>query len=414
MTQVPGLVDHLFRRESARLVAALARALGRIEPAEEAVQEALLAALRTWPVRGVPDDPVAWLSRVARNRAIDQLRRRAALLEGGAELELTRVDEALVAAAPDERRELDDALAMTFMCCHPALPRDARVVLTLRLACGLGPREIARGLLTSEEAVQQRLVRGKKAARELALALELPPASELAARLEPVLEALYAVFSEGHLAHAGARLTRPELQDEAIRLAELLARREETARPEVHALLALMHLVRAREPARAGPDDRLVPLAAQDRSRWDRAAIAQGLAHLERSAAGPGLTRWHLEAEIAAVHTTAPSFAHTDWQRILCAYDALLGLAPTPVVRLNRAVALAHVEGPAAAIRELELLHAGGALADLHLLPATLAELELERGRTARAAKLFREALALPCSEPERRWLEGRLAEVAG
>lgn len=411
MSEVAGLVDHLFRREAGRLVAALTRALGpeHLDLAEDVVHEAMLAALRTWPVRGLPDDPVAWLARAARNRALDQVRHRA-MTERTAEAVARRL--APRASPSGDEGPPDDVLRMLFMGCHPALPRDGRLALTLNAVAGLGVGEIARAFLLTPDAVAQRLVRTKRLVRELGIAFELPPAAELPARLDAVLEVLYALFNEGHVAHAGEDLVRPDLCDDALRLAGLLTALPATDRPEVHAALALMHLVRARQPARTGPTGELVPLAEQDRAAWDRAHLARGLRHLARSAAGDVLTRYHLEAEIAACHATAPSDAATDWPRVLDRYDALLALAPSPVVALNRAVALARVAGPAAAIAEVERLRAGGALDRYHLLPATLAALWDQAGAPARAAPLYAEALTLPCTTPERRLLEARLARA--
>ncbi|MCO5171708.1 MAG: RNA polymerase subunit sigma [Planctomycetes bacterium] len=413
MSDVPGLVDHLFRREAGRLVAALTRALGpeHLDLAEDVVHEAMLAALRTWPVRGLPDDPVAWLARAARNRALDQVRHRA-MTERTAEAVARRLAPRDDPAADDGPP--DDVLRMLFMGCHPALPREGRLALTLKAVAGLGVGEIARAFLLTPDAVAQRLVRTKRLVRELGLAFELPPAAELPARLDAVLEVLYALFNEGHVAHAGEDLVRPDLCDDALRLAGLLTALPATDRPEVHAALALMHLVRARQPARTGPAGELVPLAEQDRARWDRNHLARGLRHLARSAAGDVLTRYHLEAEIAACHATAPSDAATDWPRVLDRYDALLALAPSPVVALNRAVALSRVRGPAAAIAEVERLRADPALARYHLLPATLGALWDQAGRPDRAAPLYDEALALPCTAPERRLLEARLAASGG
>jgi len=405
------LLDDLFRREAGRLVAALTRALGpgELTLAEDAVQEAMLTALQAWPARGVPADPAAWLFRAAKNRALDALRRRGADQRSTERLAaLANPGGTVVDRAQSDRPIDDDVLAMMFMCCHPALPREARVVLTLKVMAGLGTGEVARGLLTTTDAIAQRLVRAKRTLRDLQVELVLPRADELPARVEAVLEVLYLVFTEGHVAHAGAELVRGDLCDEALRLGELLAATPGLDAPEVDALLALFHLVRARQPARVGPDGEPVLLDAQDRAAWDQGHLVRGFERLARSARGDTLSRWHLEAEIAACHAAAPSVEATDWPRIVDLYDELLLRSPTPVLALNRAVALARVRGPAAALAALEPLTLPG----YHLLFATRAGLLVELGRRDEAASAYREALACPCSEPERRLLEARLSAI--
>lgn len=404
-----GLLDDLFRREAGRLVAALTRALGPAELtlAEDAVQEAMLTALQAWPARGVPAAPAAWLFRAAKNRALDALRRRGADQRSTQRLAALAPREDAVVDRPDRAID-DDVLAMMFMCCHPALPREARVVLTLKVVAGLGTGEVARGLLTTTDAIAQRLVRAKRTLRDLQVELVLPRADELPARVEAVLEVLYLVFTEGHVATAGAALVRGDLCDEALRLGHLLAATPGLDAPEVDALLALFHLVRARQPARTGDDGRPVLLDAQDRGAWDQGHLARGFERLARSARGDALSRWHLEAEVAACHAAAPSVEATDWARIVGLYDELLARSPTPVLALNRAVALGRVRGAEAALAALERLELPG----YHLLFATRAALLLELGRRDEAASAYRAALACPCSEPERRLLECRLAAI--
>jgi len=406
---VGALVDHLFRHGAGRMVATLARALGpaRLDLAEEVVQDAMIRALQTWPHQGVPANPRGWLFRVARNRALDHLRR-----EG-------RFSGTLAPALAGDGdasggREMDgagdDELAMIFMCCHPALPRAGRVALTLKSVGAFSVEEIAAALLARPDAVAQRLVRVKRQIRDEAIPLELPPEREMAARLPAVLEVLYLLFNEGYGAHAGENLVRAELCGEAIRLARLLAGSPRTALPATHALLALFLLQASRLPARQDEAGDLLLLAEQDRTRWDRRLVAEGMRHLARSAAGREVTPYHVEAAIAATHAAAPDAERTDWPAVLRLYDDLLAMKPSPVVALNRAVALAMAEGPEAGIAALGALSGEAALARYHLLPAALAALHHRAGRPAEAARHYRDALALPCSEPERRFLTRQLA----
>ena len=407
---VGGLVAHLFRHSAGRMVAVLARRLGadRLDLAEEVVQDALLRALQTWPYRGVPDNPQGWLFQVARHRALDRLRRDGVL---SAKLEALGAEWPRAADGARGRGVDDDELAMILMCCHPALPRSARVALTLKTVGGFGVEEIAAAFLARPATVAQRLVRAKRRIRAEGLRLEIPPAAALRARLEGVLDVLYLLFNEGYAAHGGDNLVRADLCSEAIRLARIVAAHPPTDRPPVHALLALMLLQASRLPARADEAGDLRLLAEQDRARWDHALTTEGLRHLERAADGETVTRYHVEAAIAACHAVAPDEASTDWPYVLRLYDDLLALAPSPVVALNRAIALAMVEGPAAGIRALEPLGRQRALARYHLLPAALGALWRRAGAPATAARYYRAALALPCSSPERRFLERRLTE---
>jgi RNA polymerase sigma-70 factor (ECF subfamily) len=418
--QVGGLVDHLFRRTAARMVAVLTRALGasRLDLAEEVVQDAMLRALETWPFRGVPENPEGWLMRVARNRAIDVLRRESAL------------ESSVVLAfdpAPGQAREAplstvdcqlptdgDSELSMVLMCCHPDIPRESRVALTLKTVGGFGVREIARAFLVREDAIAQRLVRAKRRIRERNITLEVPGPDAIDERMDSVLDVLYLMFNEGYETAGGDDLTRVELCAEAIRLAGLLAAHPASRRPELHALLALMLFQASRLRARTAADGGLLLLSEQDRSLWDRAFIDAGLAHLERSAEGDRLTGFHLEAGIAACHVAAPSYEDTDWQRILALYDALLDRSGSPIVALNRAVAVGMLEGPAAALRVIEPIAQHDALERYFLLPATRGELLQQLGENAAAADEYRRAISLPCSEPERIFLLRRLAACHG
>ena len=404
--EVDRLVEPLFRRASARLVAALVRALGpgQLALAEEAVQEALLRALQTWPHGGVPADPEGWLVRVAKNAALDRVRREQRFAERAPHV-VRAVEDALAATAERE----DDALRLVFLCCHPALSPDARVALTLKNVAGFGVGEIARAFLAREDAIAQRLVRARRTLAELEPAFLLD-AGDIAERLPSVHEVLYLIFNEGYAAHAGSNLVREDLVREALRLGAVLAAHPAGDVPATHALVALMALQAARIPARVDKAGELVRLEDQDRTRWDPALVRLGHAALEASASGSVETVYHLQAAIAGVHAAAPDDARTDWARILMLYDRLLALAPTPIVALNRAVALARVDGPAAGLAEVEALAASppGKLERYYLLPATRADLLERLGRRDEARAAYREALACPCSEPERRHLERR------
>ena len=409
---VGGLVEHLFRHSAGRMVAVLARRLGaeRLDLAEEAVQEALLRALATWPFRGIPDNPRGWLFQVARNCALDLIRRDGVLQAKLASFGGGWPDEAERGAGGGVD---DDELAMILMCCHPTLPRPARVALTLKTVGGFSVEEIAAAFLARPATIAQRLVRAKRRLRRERIGLDIPPADVLPLRLESVLDVLYLLFNEGYAAHGGSNVVRAELCGEAIRLARLVAAHLPTDRPAVRALLALMLLHASRLPARTDDAGDVCLLADQDRGRWDQNAVAEGLRHLEHAAEGDTVTVYHLEAGIAACHAVAPDEASADWTYVLRLYDDLLALKPSPVVALNRAIALAMVEGPAAGIRALESLSGNRVLARYHLLPAALGALWWRAGSPTTAARHFRAALARPCSSPERRFLQRRLAECS-
>jgi RNA polymerase sigma-70 factor (ECF subfamily) len=408
------LVDQLFRRQSGRLVGVLTRQLGwhRLSLAEDAVQDALVKALQTWPVGGVPDNPAAWLYQVARRAALDRLRHeRVVDAVAGA---VAAGWEAADASLPETVAPLDDdELVMMFMTCHPALAPDARVALTLKVVGGFGVGEIAGAFLMQEPAVAQRLVRAKRTLRDHEVPFALPAPAEVGERLASVLDTLYLMFSEGHLPTAGPQALEEDVAEEAMRLVTLLARHLETARPETHALRALMLLHAARFPSRVdGGVLRL--LAVQDRAAWDRVLLAEGLRALDRSARGQVESRFHLEAAIAAAHAVAPDWAATDWPHILSLYDALVARWPSPVAALNRVIALAQVLGAAAALPAALVLAADSRLARYHLLPAVLADLYARVGDHAQAAAWLGTALGHEMSEPERRLLEARRAEVGG
>jgi len=416
--RVRTLVDDLFRREAGRMVATLTRLFSpaRIDLAEDVVQEALVRALRVWSIEGVPANPRAWIVEVARNRALDLVRRDRAF--AGKEDEVRRwasrraPDAAAGAGEADEPR--DDEMRMIFVCCHDAIPREARVALTLKTLGGFSKAEIARAFLLSEDAVEQRLVRAKRLVRERGLRFELPGEVDLPNRLDAVLEVLYLLFNEGYGAHRGGSLVRADLVREAIRLGSLLLETEATRPPKARALLALFLLQGARLGARTAPDGTLVLLAEQDRSAWDASMIALGLDQLRLAAAGDELSTYHLEAGIAACHAAASSAEATDWDRILSLYDLLAALAPSPIVALNRAVAVAMVRGAEEALREVDAIAPQEALARYYLLPATRGELLRRTGDLAAAARAYADALELAGTDPERRFLERRLAECRG
>jgi RNA polymerase sigma-70 factor (ECF subfamily) len=410
------MVDHLFRDRAGQMVAYLARLFGpaHLELAEEVVQDALVKALQQWPFSGIPDNPDGWLFRVARNGALDALRRDATFRGKAAAIaaELASpVHDALAPPALDAALA-DDELRMMFMCCHPSLPRDARVALSLKTVGGFSVPEIARAFLAAEATIAQRLVRARRQIRDMGLALELPAPADFAARLDSVLEVIYLLFNEGYNAHAGDDLIRLELCREALRLGRLVADSPSTTAPSAHALVSLMALQAARLPARVDDEGELVLLEDQDRSLWDAALIGLGFRHLARSAEGAVQTAYHLQAAIAAVHAGTRDPDRTAWDRILSLYDELFALTRSPVVALNRAVALSRVQGAHAALAAIAPLEAEPALASYYLLPSIKGRLLAELGRTDEAAAAYRLALQRPCTEPERRFLLRRLQET--
>jgi RNA polymerase sigma-70 factor (ECF subfamily) len=406
---VPGLVEHLFRREAGRLVAGLGRRLGaaHLDLAEEAVQDALILALRQWPFAGVPANPAAWLARAARHRALDRLRRRAAFSR--ASDELARAVPA-IAAVPEPDEVLDDQLAMIFACCHPALPAEGQVALTLKVVCGFSTAEIARAFLVDETAIAQRLVRGKRFLRESGTTIAVPPASELPSRLDSALQVVYLLFNEGYTAHQGDDLVRHDLCSEALRLGMLLTDRADTAQPKAHALVALMCFHASRLPARVDGAGELLRLADQDRTLWDRRFVFAGLRHLDRASTGPELSPYHIEAGIAALHAQSESDAQTNWPEIVSLYDRLMDCRPSPIVAMNRAVAVARVQGPERGLAQLAEIN--GRLEQYYLYHAVRADLLRQLRRTKDAIAAYQLALDCPCSEPEKRFLNAQLAAL--
>jgi len=409
----PGIrerVAEVFRLEYARVVASVLRLLRDIDAAEDVVQEAFAQALDHWPATGTPDRPGAWLLTTARRRALDRLRgaRRADARAGALAYEAALgAPEGPEVADPETIP--DDRLRLIFTCCHPALPAESRVALTLRLVGGLTTVEIARAFLVAEPTIAQRLVRAKRAIRERGLVYEVPEGDELAARLPAVLSVVYLIFNEGYAAHTGDTLVRDDLCAEAIRLGGMLAELMPDA-PEVLGLLALMELQASRAAARADAGGNLVLLADQDRARWDGARIARGLAWLERAGAIERAGPYQLQAAIAACHARATSWNATEWPRIVSLYATLAGVAPSPVVELNRAAAIGMAEGPAAGLAALDRLDAG-ALRAYHLLPSARAEFLRRLGRRSEAAAEYRAALRLVDNTRERAFLAARLAE---
>ncbi|HYV46375.1 MAG TPA: sigma-70 family RNA polymerase sigma factor [Myxococcaceae bacterium] len=416
----PVRLDALYRRARPTLTAAVTRMLGpsHLDQVEAVVQEAFESALRTWPSRGPPSNPEGWLVQVAKNRALDWLRTGGRRERAGGEGEQEELS-ALPADGPDletaarlQGELSDDQLAMMFVACHPSLSTSAQVMLALRTLCGLEAAEIAALLLSQEAAVEKALVRARARLREEGLSFEVPAGSELSARLPPVLTVLYALFSEGYAAHGGDRAVREDLCAEAMRLCRVLLDHPATRRPQVHALAALMLLQGSRLRARADERGRLLTLAEQDRSRWDGAMIRQGLEQLALSAAGEELTELHLEAGIAACHALAPSFQTTDWARIVASYDQLARLDPSPVVRLNRAIALSYAQGPARGLEALEEIAAEPELRRLALLEAARADLHSRLGEAHHARDAYAAALERAGSEQEKQLLRRRLTEL--
>jgi len=407
-------IETLYRSESGRVLATLVRLLGDLDLAEEAMHEAFAAALEFWPQTGIPDKPRPWLISTARFKAIDVIRRRARF--DGAQKDLVAHMESRVNDAPGGNEETgdeeieDDRLRLIFTCCHPALPPEGQVALTLREICGLTTEEIARAFLVTPATLAQRIVRAKAKIRETPIPYEVPTPQELPERLDAVLQVVYLVFNEGYSAAAGAEVTRAEITGEAIRLGRLLAGLQ--PEPEVNGLLALMLLQESRRAARTSPAGELILLEHQDRALWNREQIAEGVGLVEKALSSRRFGPYTLQAAIAAVHAEAESTAATDWRQIVALYNQLVRIQPSPVAYLNRAVAIAMCDGPEAGLKHIDAVLEHGELANYYLAHSARAELYRRLGRTAEARASYERALALTQQEPERQFLQERIRQL--
>jgi RNA polymerase sigma-70 factor, ECF subfamily len=409
--QLSRTIETIYRSESGRVLATLVRLLGDLDLAEESMHEAFAAALESWPQTGIPDNPRPWLISTARFKAIDGMRRRARF--DGAQRELVAHMESRVNDAGFGNEEMgdeeieDDRLRLIFTCCHPALPPEGQVALTLREICGLTTEEIARAFLVTPATLAQRIVRAKVRIREASIPYEVPTPQELPERLGAVLQVIYLVFNEGYSAAAGADVTRAELTGEAIRLGRMLT--DLQPEPEVIGLLALMLLQESRRVARTSPNGELILLPDQDRSLWNRDQIAEGAALVEKALSSRRFGAYTLQAAIAAVHAEAESAAATDWRQIVALYNHLVQIQPSPVVHLNRAVAIAECDGPEAGLAQVDALLVHGELENYYLAHSARAELCRRLGRNAEARASYEKALALTQQEPERQFLQERI-----
>jgi RNA polymerase sigma-70 factor (ECF subfamily) len=412
--QLSRTIETIYRSESGRVLATLVRLLGDLDLAEESMHEAFASALEFWSQTGIPDKPRPWLISTARFKAIDVFRRRARF--GRAQRDLVAHLESRVNDAPGGNEETgdeeieDDRLRLIFTCCHPALPPEGQVALTLREVCGLTTEEIARAFLVTPAALAQRIVRAKAKIRETPIPYEVPTAQELPERLDAVLQVVYLVFNEGYSAAAGVEVTRAELTGEAIRLGRQLT--ELRPEPEVIGLLALMLLQESRRAARTSPTGELILLENQDRLLWNREQIAEGVALVEKALTSRRFGAYTLQAAIAAVHAEAESAAATDWRQIAALYNQLVRIQPSPVVHLNRAVAIAERDGPAAGLTHIDALLEHGELSNYYLAHSARAELYRRLGRTGEARSSYEKALALTQQEPERQFLQARIRQL--
>ena len=422
--QLSTIIETLYRTESGRVLATLVRLLGDLDLAEESMHEAFAAALTSWPQAGIPDNPRPWLISTARFKAIDAMRRRARF--DGAQSDLIAHIESRVSDALSRNEEIgeeeieDDRLRLIFTCCHPALPPDGQVALTLREICGLTTEEIARAFLVTPATLAQRIVRAKAKIREASIPYEVPSPEDLPERLAAVLQVIYLVFNEGYSAAAGAEVTRADLTGEAIRLGRLLNRlltglqpQPEIPAPEALGLLALMLLQESRRAARTSPSGELILLENQDRSLWNREQIAEGVALVEKALSSRRFGPYTLQAAIAAVHAEAESVAATDWRQIVALYNQLVQIHPSPVADLNRAVAIAMRDGPEAGLKHIDAVLAHGELANYYLAHAARADMFRRLGRTDEARASYEKARSLTQQEPERQFLQERIRQLS-
>jgi RNA polymerase sigma factor (sigma-70 family) len=411
--EITRLTEHLFRHEAGKLVSVLTGIFGvdHLELAEDVVQEALIRAFQTWPYYGIPNNPAAWLTQTARNLALDVIRRENRFRQKQPEIiasfEQWSPD---TEDSPTFDTEIRDGrLRLMFACCHPLIPPEAQIALALKTLCGFGPAEIAKAFLTTEAAIAKRLTRARQRIREQNIPFEIPAGVELSGRLDGVLQTAYLLFNEGYKASSGERVIREELCAEAIRLTALLVEHPAGNRPRTHALIALMLLNAARLPARVDHEGNILRLEEQDRSRWDAGMVSRGMRHLAESAGGDDLSEYHLQAGIAACHCAAPDYESTDWPRILSLYDRLVIIDDSPVVALNRAVAIANVRGPGAGIDALEGIKNRQSLDSYHLFYAVLADFEAKLNQFQSAARNLRKAIGLTDLKSEQELLKKRL-----
>lgn len=409
MSQVHATLDHFFRRESGKIVAFLTRFVGagQIDFAESVVQEALLRAVQSWPVNGIPENPGAWLLKVAKNIAVDELRKVRKFDFDS--------DEKIAALSAEEtnyqfEKEItDDQLKFMFICCHPKLSKDAQLALTLKTICGFGVNEIAKAFLSKEETIAQRIVRAKQKISDEKLKFEVPGPEEIENRLDSVLEVLYLLFNEGYSATEGSELIRRDLTQESIYRLTLLSKHPLCQKSRLFALLSLLHFQASRFNARIDSDGEILLLEEQDRTLWDQEHIHKGLKYLELSAVGEELSDYHLQAGIASCHATASNFSDTDWQRILDLYDVLLMRSHSPIVALNRCVAVAMLYGYECGLAEIETIKELPPLRSYYLLPATIGEIYRRLGRLDQAKTCYKDALKLAGTEPEKRLISKRI-----
>lgn len=413
--EIPRLAERLFRHEAGKLISALTGIFGmdRLQLAEDVVQEAMVRALQTWPYSGIPENPAGWLMQTAKNRALDVIRREKFFHDKQPEIitSLENWSSDLDADHPprfdDEIK--DDRLRLMFACCHPLIPQDDQTALALKTLCGFSPIEIANAFISTEPAINKRLTRARQKIRDLGIPFEIPSGNELSPRLDGVLQTLYLLFNEGYKASHGDSLIRAELCHEAIRLAKLLASHPAADLPKTHALVAVMLLNAARLQSRTDAEGNILRLKEQDRSTWDKMMVGQGILHLSRAAEGEEITEYHLQAGIAACHATAPNYEVTNWTRILSHYDQWLKINNSPIVALNRAVALAHVKGPKAGITAVHAIQKQGHLKNYYLVYAVLGEFETQLENFQAAATHFQKALQLSEVKSEQSFLSKRL-----